>query len=151
MRNNLLLPNKFKKIGLVLFIAAVLCGLASWIFKWDINMKVFALADEFIDGWEFCKVVETGIMDEILMAVSLVALCFMALSKEKDEDEMTGIIRMRCFVWTFWVTAAILLFGTLFLYELASLYFSYCALLLVFLLFILKFNITMYKVRRESR
>ncbi len=151
MRNNYLLPNKFKKVGLILFIAAIAVFCLCQALHWSLDVKVFALASDLFGGWQFCSVIENDIIDEIAMSVSLVGLCFLALSKEKDEDEMTGQIRMKSFVWTFWVTACILLFGIIFLYELASLYFTYIALLLVFILFIIKFNITMHQVRREGK
>ena len=81
----------------------------------------------------------------------LVSLCFIALSREKDEDEMTGQIRMRSFVWSFWGTAIILALGIIFIHGFNFLYFAFAALFLIFLLFIVKFNLEMYKVRRESR
>ena len=151
MRNNYLLPNKFKKVGLILFIAAVAAYCLCQALDWSLDVKVFALANDLFGEWEFCSIVENDIIDEITMSASLVGLCLIALSKEKDEDEMTGQIRMKSFVWTFWVTACILLFGIIFLYEMASLYFTYIALLLVFFLFIIKFNVTMHQVRRASK
>ena len=63
----------------------------------------------------------------------LVSLCFIALSKEKDEDEMTGQIRMQSFVCSLWVTSAILTFGILFIMGLDFLSFTLVAIYLYLL------------------
>ena len=81
----------------------------------------------------------------------LVSVCFIALSKEKDEDEMTGQIRMQSFVWSFWVTAAILAFGILFFYGFSFLNFALAALFLAFIIYIVKFNLTMFCIRRAGK
>ena len=78
-------------------------------------------------------------------------LTFCLTSVEKDEDEMTGLIRMKSFVWSFWMTAIIFALGVVFLYDTSFLFFSFAAIFLVFLLFIVKFNVEMCKVRRESK
>ena len=81
----------------------------------------------------------------------LISLCFTALSKEKDEDEMTGLIRMQSFVWSFWVTASVLAFGIIFIYNIAFMLFSFAAVYVVFLLYIVKFNLAMRSIRREGK
>lgn len=81
----------------------------------------------------------------------LISLCFTALSKEKDEDEMTGLIRMQSFVWSFWVTAAVLAFGIIFIYDIAFMIFSFAAIFVVFILYIIKFNLAMRAIRREGK
>lgn len=96
-------------------------------------------------------VIKNDPINEIAMLGLLASLCFIALSREKDEDEMTGHIRMQSFVWSFWVTAAVLAFGIIFIYGLAFMEFAFAAIFLVFVLYILKFNLTMRAVRRADR
>ena len=130
---NYLLPNKFKKIGAGMFVPfAVLCILILF---------------DVLDYNE----ATTDFLDEFAMLGLLVSLCFMSLSREKDEDEMTGLIRMRSFVWSFWATAIVLALGVVFIYGLAFLRFAFAAIFLIFVLFVVKFNAEMYKVRREGR
>ena len=81
----------------------------------------------------------------------LISICFTALSKEKDEDEMTGLIRMQSFVWSFWVTAAVLAFGIIFIYDIAFMLFSFAAIFVVFILYIIKFNLAMRAIRRVGK
>ena len=81
----------------------------------------------------------------------LVSLCFIALSKEKDEDEMTAHIRMQSFVWSLWFTSAILAFGIIFIMGLDFLSFALFAFYLYYIVYILKFNFTMRAIRRAGR
>ena len=151
-----LLPYRFKRIGMWIFIP--FCALSLWcIFSGELEfdyLHIPALAicvDELFDKASFLEIVQNDPINEIAMFGLLVSLCFIALSKEKDEDEMTEQIRMNSFVWSLWITAAVLAFGILFFYQFSFLYFCFSAIYFVFLLYILKFNITMNKIRRAER
>lgn len=156
MKNTYLLPCKFKRIGMLMFIP--FCALCLWcIISGELEfgyLHIPALAvclDELFGEASFFEIVQNDPINEIAMLGLLVSLCFIALSKEKDEDEMTEQIRMSSFVWSLWITAAVLAFGILFFYQFSFLYFCFSAIYLVFLLYILKFNITMRKVRRAVK
>ena len=151
--SNFLLPNKFKRTGLfsvIPFGALCLYTLISGELEFDcLSWPCLSMFDS--DKVSLLSISKTDPINEIGMLSLLVSLCFIALSREKDEDEMTGQIRMESFVWSFWMTAIIFAIGILFLYGIPFLYFSFAAIYLVFLLFIAKFNIEMSKVRRESK
>ena len=156
MKNTYLLPCKFKRIGMWMFIP--FCALCLWcIISGELEfdyLRIPALAvcvEELFGKSSFFEIVQNDPINEIAMLGLLVSLCFIALSKERDEDEMTGQIRMSSFVWSLWITAAVLAFGILVFYQFSFLYFCFSAVYFVFLLYILKFNITMRKVRRAVR
>lgn len=156
MKKTYLLPCKFKRIGMLMFIP--FCALCLWcIISGELEFDYFhipALAvcvEELFAKSSFFEIVQNDPINEIAMLGLLVSLCFIALSKEKDEDEMTEQIRMSSFVWSLWITAAVLVFGILFFYQFSFLYFCFSAIYFVFLLYILKFNITMRKVRRAVK
>ena len=156
MKNTYLLPCKFKRIGMWMFLP--FCALCLWcIISGELEfgyLHIPALAvcfDELFGEASFFEIVQNDPINEIAMLGLLVSLCFIALSKEKDEDEMTEQIRMSSFVWSLWITAAVLAFGILFFYQFSFLYFCFSAIYLVFLLYILKFNITMRKLRRIEK
>ena len=94
---------------------------------------------------------KADLLTELGMLGLLISLSFIALSREKDEDEMTGQIRMKSFVWSLWFTTFILAFGVLFIMGVDFLYFSLAALYLYYLVYILKFNLTMKRIRRSAR
>ena len=142
-----LLPYSYKKVGMGMFLpfaAICLCLLFSVKLP-SISIPWIAIGDSiFYKG-------TADLLTEVGMMGLLVSLCFIALSKEKDEDEMTGQIRMQSFVWSLWFTAIILALGILFIMGLDFLAFACAAIYFYFLVYILKFNLTMKAIRREGK
>lgn len=157
MNKNYLLPHRFKIIGIWMFVP--FCALCLWLLLSGVldaemlNWPALCFnPGDLTDGPDaWFAVIENDPTNEIAMLGLLASLCFIALSREKDEDEMTGMIRMQSFVWSFWVTAAVLAAGIIFIYGLAFIEFSFAAIFLVFILYILKFNLAMRAVRRAGK
>lgn len=146
--SNYLLPNSFKKIGMLMFLpfaAICLCRLL------DVNLPPYIAIPWIAIGDGLFYQGEADLFTELGMMGLLISLSFIALSREKDEDEMTGQIRMKSFVWSLWFTTFVLAFGILFIMGLAFLSFSLAALYLYYLVYILKFNLTMKSIRRQGR
>ena len=149
---NYLLPHGFKRVGLIMlvpFLAAciwLLCGPCEgdW-FLVDVP-ALFTL--DLASTSEWFGMAATDPVNEICMLGLLVSLVFLALSKEKDEDEMTAVVRMQSFVWSFWCTAILILVAILFVYDLAFMYFAFASIFVCFIMYICKFNYEMIKIRR---
>ena len=108
---NYLLPYSYKKVGMWMFLpfAALCVCLFFSVSLPEIKVPWIAIGDDiFYKG-------EANLITTLGMLGLLVSLCFIALSREKDEDEMTGQIRMQSFVWSLWFTAIILALGILFI------------------------------------
>lgn len=110
-----------------------------------ISIPWIAIGEDFLYDGTADLITEVGMMG------LLVSLSFIALSREKDEDEMTAHIRMQSFVWSLWFTSIILAFGILFIMGLDFLSFAVAALYLYYLVYILKFNFAMKTIRRAGR
>lgn len=157
MVQNYLLPYGYKKAGMWMFIP--FCAICLWcLFSGELefnnlNCPCISLFSSNLgaDEVKLFSIDTTDPINEIGMLGFLVSLCFIALSKEKDEDEMTSNIRMQSFVWSLWATAAVIAFGILFLYDVAFLTFSFAAIYFAFIIYILKFNFTMRKIRRTEK
>lgn len=157
MNKNYLLPHRFKTIGICMFLP--FCCVCIWLLlsgvldcsyiSWPALSVNPDRLTEGPHGW--FRIIKNDPVNEIAMLGLLISLCFIALSKEKDEDEMTGHIRMQSFVWSFWVTAAILAFGIIFIYGFEFMEFAFAAIFLVFVLYIVKFNLTMRAVRSAGK
>ena len=93
----------------------------------------------------------TDPVNEICMLGLLVSLVFLALSKERDEDELTAVVRMQSFVWIFWCTAVLMLVAILFVYDMALMYFAFASVVVCFIMYICKFNYEMIKIRRTDK
>ena len=144
---NYLLPYTYKKIGMWMFLpfAAICLCLFFNVELPKIRIPWIAIGEHFLyDG-------TADLLTEVGMLGLLVSLSFIALSREKDEDEMTAHIRMQSFAWSLWFTSAILAFGILFIMGLDFVSFAVAALYLYYLMYILKFNFTMKSIRRAGR
>ena len=144
---NYLLPYTYKKIGMWMFLpfAAICLCLLFNVELPQIRIPWIAIGEHFLyDG-------TADLLTEVGMMGLLVALSFIALSREKDEDEMTAHIRMQSFVWSLWFTSIILAFGILFIMGLDFLSFAVAALYLYYLVYIIKFNFAMKSIRRAGR
>ena len=154
MKQNYLLPHGFKRVGLIMlvpFLTAciwLLCGPCEgdW-FLVDVP-ALFTL--DIASTSEWFSMTATDPVNEICMLGLLVSLVFLALSKEKDEDEMTAAVRMQSFVWSFWCTAILMLVAILFVYDLAFMYFAFASVFVCFIMYICKFNYEMINIRRTE-
>ena len=153
MKKSYLLPVGFKKAGLWMvmpfFVLNVLClcGVMDDMNLSFLSAKMPALVD--YSGWFTTN--ETNLIDEIAMLGLLASLVFIGLSREKDEDEMTAHIRMQSFVWSAWATSAIVALGILFVYDIEFVTFMLVAMYLYLTLYAIKFNLAMYRERKEQR
>lgn len=156
---NYLLPYRFKKIGLCMvvpFFAICLWCICSgeWEFSY-MKWPCFSLfTTQYVNGeghFSLISLETTDPINEIGMLGFLVSLCFIAFSREKDEDEMTAQVRMQSFVWSFWFTAILYAVAILFVHGTVFLTFSFFTMFIVFVVYIIKFNLTMLEIRREER
>ena len=155
MKQNYLLPHGFKRVGLIMlvpFLAACIWlllgpGEGDW-FTVDVP-ALFTL--NLASNSEWFGMTATDPVNEICMLGLLVSLVFLALSKEKDEDEMTAVVRIQSFVWSFWCTAILILVAILFVYDLAFMYFAFASVFVCFIMYICKFNYEMIKIRRTDK
>ena len=154
MKKNYLLPRNFKLIGLIMlvpFLAACIWLLLGPCEAECLTVKVPALLTlDLASTSQWFGMTVTDPVNEICMLGLLVSLVFIALSKEKDEDEMTAVVRMQSFVWSFWCTAILMLIAILFVYDLAFMYFSFASVFVCFIMYICKFNYEMIKIRRTE-
>ena len=69
MKTNYLFPNRFKKIGWLLFIPGIILGIVYLIYQSDISLfdiKVFAIAEKVIfNDADFFTISENNVLDEI--------------------------------------------------------------------------------------
>lgn len=153
MKRIFLLPNYFKRIGALLFLPfAVICILMLFGIGDDdsIKLPVMNLLEPLSsqDVWYHFHM--SGGLVEIAMSGLLISLCFIALSREKDEDEMTAQIRMNSFVWSLWAMAILMTIGIFFTFGLDFLNYALIEPFAFFILYIIRFNLTMFRIRRDS-
>ena len=153
MRTKFLLPHKFMRFGWIVLVPSLLLGIWYFISDYEIealNVKVFALLNDDFGPKDFFAVIGNNITDEILILLITLGLVLVGFSRTKTEDEYINRVRLESLVWATYVNVAVLVFSTLFIYG--GSYFSVMVVLLLsqLLLFVAKFQIALYKIRRQG-
>lgn len=158
MNKSFLLPYSFKKIGWIMIFPFL--AVCVWLLMGPgecnyLDVPVFSLFSDsnlsLLSGNRINSapgMTTTDPVNELAMLGLLLSIVFIALSKEKDEDEMTPLVRQKAFALSFWITVALYALVILFIYGISFLNFSFAMPYFFFVMYILIFNISMYKLRR---
>ena len=90
-----------------------------------------------------------SVYNEIWIIGLLLSLTFIALAKEKDEDEMITKIRLESMAWALWVTVILFALTTLWVFGFAYIETTFLTLFIYLIVFIVKFNYEMLKLKRD--
>lgn len=124
---NLLFPHVFRPIGWIMLIPTLILG-------------ILLLCDILsIDG-----VTETILIDTSIIGIALGSV-FVTCSRERIEDEMTIAIRLRALLTSLYVYVAFLIIWTLTVNGLAYLYVMAVSLVMMPIIFVVRFKYEMYK------
>jgi hypothetical protein len=155
LKADFLLPNKLKKVGWFLFIPGIILGafyLVTGIEPNFLDLKSFALAGDkgsgILPDSSYFTIVETNILDEIISLLIIVGAFFIALSKEKNEDEIISKIRLRSLVWAIYLNYALLAIAIIFVYGTPFFWILVFNMFTFLFFFILRFNWALYKSKK---
>lgn len=153
MKSNYLLPTCFKKTGWFLaipFTLLALLALSSSSYFPTLNCPQLAIAVDNFGHTEYFQIVQTNIITTITLVGLVVALIFIAFSREKIEDEYISKIRERSLVWSVVANYIVLCAASVFLFEMAFLSFVFINMYLLLIIFICKFNYELYKFKKSA-
>ena len=155
MKLNYLFPNKYKKIGLLIFIPSAIIGLATLIFEFEPNSLDFNMPAIFVDelfsvNKKTFRMVTNNILNEILGVLIVISTFLVAFSKEKSEDEYISKIRFESLAWAVYFNYAILILTLLFIYDFAFLWVMVFNMFTVLLFFIVRFNWQISKLKKSA-
>jgi hypothetical protein len=143
MNPSLLLPNKYKWIGIWITIPATVLSFFYMFFDYEIPFLSLAVKNPDAGWSNFLK--NQNFTDELAVISLAIGLLFIAFSKEKYEDEFVGKVRLESLQWGVLVNAIILILCTLFIYG--GTYFTVMVfnMFTPLLFFIGRFHYVMYK------
>lgn len=145
-----LLPNRFKKIGWMIFIPSLILGILSLtdIFNFpDISLPVFynsgfPLSNE--DSGLF-KNTEVAIFPNLFGILIIIGGLLLGCSKEKIEDEYISSLRLRSVFWSLILTYSIVLILFLTIFGTAFFTVMIIIIFLPLVLYIFRFNYLLLK------
>lgn len=127
MKKNYLLKPLFGKVGWwLLFIGASLLVLTLYEVIPDIYATVFSIIPSPIsmdESGSRCFLINNQINDEVATVMIMLALFFIAFSREKDEDEFTDALRLRSWYLTGIIYTIIYIACDLLIYEIAYIHY----------------------------
>jgi len=155
MNNLFLFPNKFKKLGWILFIPSFIASVIISISNINIDnywvIKVFAFSDSFIlSEKKYFAFIENSIVDEVLLFSLIIGGILIGFSKLKIEDEFTTKIRYESLVWATYLNYGLILFFTVFIYGVSYLNVLFYNTFTLLLFFIIRFHYSIYKLNKTS-
>lgn len=141
MKNSLLMPNKYKVIGWAVFLVFLIASVI--ISHYDYRIPGFQLfhVDEFGS--------DTNLTNEVAYTGIFIGLLMICFSKEKAEDEFINYLRLKALQWSVLINYVILI-GIIFSFYGSDffVFMTYNSITLL-LVFIIKFNYSLYKLKRE--
>lgn len=123
MKQNYLLPYKFKALGLVLFIVGFILGPIIYLNQiqpefFRINVLSIIQFDPHTNE-RFFKflIIKNNIIDEIVLIIFLVGGLLLGFTKEKNEDEFISQLRSNSLIWAVVLNTFVLILVTMFVYD----------------------------------
>ena len=149
MKNKLLLPNRYKRIGWFILIPITIIGIVLMVAD-NVNMaldaKVFALVNtEFLSKSQFFTFIKTDITGTIVGILFIVGALLVGFSKEKNEDEFIGNLRQSSLLWAVLINYILLIFCLAFIYGSAFFGVMLYNMFTVLIIFIARFNYILYR------
>ncbi len=149
MKQQLLLPSKYKTIGWFILIPATIAGIllsftdfeAGWL-----TTPVFAIFhDEVFGKKQFFSFIHTDITNTLIGVLFILGGMLVSFSKEKNEDEFISRLRLSSLLWAVFVSHILLLLAFAFVYGTAFLNVMIYNMFTVLIIFITRFNYILYK------
>jgi hypothetical protein len=142
MKPRLLLPNRFKLIGLILAVPSLALGIAVRFFEFGFSFLNYVKQYDILSG----KITDTrNYTDELALSGIIISFLFIAFAREKQEDEFITRLRLESLQWAVLINYILLLITTWIVYEFAFIDVMMYNMLTVLLLFILRFHILLWK------
>lgn len=143
MKNNLLIPNKYKVFGWIIFLAFVLLHIFTNFIYPEIGEKLpLSFKKDGLNALYDSNMTLSGAG----ILLGLIMICF---TREKKEDEYISYLRLRSWQLSVLISYSILFIANLFIYGSWFLSFMVYNLLTVLLVFIATFNLSLYQLKRE--
>jgi FlaA1/EpsC-like NDP-sugar epimerase len=141
MENSLLIPGKYKVIGWIIFILSASLGIATLYWDYRILGLVLPLKESvFFDA---------NLTNELALAGVIIGLMIIVFAREKIEDEYISLMRLKCLQWSVLISFVILFILNFVFYGGSFYIVLIYNMFTIPLIFIAKFNYSMYRLRRE--
>ncbi len=148
MKNLLLLPNKYKVLGWILFLAFAALGFFCMYGEFKIpgfDLNIFNInEDNNITGGDF------NLTNELAFFGTTIGILMVVFAKEKIEDEFIAMVRLKSLQWAVLISYIVLIILNFTFYGLGFFGVLFYNSWTVLIVFIVKFNWSLYQLKREG-
>jgi hypothetical protein len=141
MMSKLLLPHRYKLIGLLIFIPFLILGIAVYFYDFGFGFLQFQvhIRNGIFDNNR------QDLTDELALTGLIAGLLFIAFSREKQEDEFISRVRLESLQWAVLINYILLLIATWVVYNISYIDVMMYNMLTVLLIFIIRFHILLWR------
>lgn len=156
MKTNYLLPNKYKLVGWILLVLGIISGILMYTDLIDgemLKMKVLSIYHDGLfssDNEGFLKIVENGVLDEIVAITIIIGGLIVGFTKEKVEDEYIFQLRKESLVWAIIFNYVVLTLSILFVYDMTFFNVLIFNMFTPLIFFIIRFNFLKHKLNSHE-
>jgi hypothetical protein len=153
MKPKFLFPNRYKRIGWMLLVPALILGISIVFFDYSFHFpdsRVFTIYSDRLGGDKTIMGFFDGNYFNTLVGILFLAgAILVAFSREKHEDEFIAKTRLESLVWAVYVNYAILALCMLFFFNLEFLLIMVFNMFTILIFFILRFYYLLYKTNKS--
>jgi small-conductance mechanosensitive channel len=158
MKTNFLFPNRFRLIGWILWIPAIVLGYLVLFHSFEfsfLDIKVLSLLpDSFFRSTQgsslLWNITSDNFTQEFAGILFIVSAVFVAFSKEKNEDEYIAKIRLESLLWATYATFAIQILCLLLFYNFTFLTSMIVNMFTILIVFIVRYNYIIYRSKFQN-
>ena len=148
MKSSLLLPSRYKWIGIVVLVPSLVLGALVRFNEFSVDFLTLpskSKEDGVAKIFNFDEVI--NLTDELALTGIIIALLFIAFAREKQEDEFIGKLRLESLQWAVLFNYVLLLLATWLIHGLGYIDVMMYNMLTILLFFIIRFHVVLYKNR----
>lgn len=154
MHSNYLFPNRYKKIGWIILIPAIVLGLVMIVESFELAFLDFNVPAIFVNQLfgekQLYGIIQNNLLDEIIGILIIVGGLLVAFSKEKQEDEFINKIRLESLVWATYINYAILILAFLIVYDYSFFLVMLFNIFTILIFFIIRFKWQLVKLQNSN-
>lgn len=153
---NYLFPNKYKKIGLLLFVAGFTLLLIGFLFNVDVELSYLDIkmpvivTNPFFSERQYFQMVETNISLHLIILSIIIGGLVFGFSKERVEDELISDIRKSSLIWAIYFNYSLLILSLFFLADLDMIMMIVLNVFTLLLFFIIRLEWKKYQLKAAS-
>lgn len=147
MSKSLLLSNKFKKIGWMIFVPSFFTGLYLAVTGVEPDWLRGNMLSVFpsLSNDRYFTIINVHLINTIVGLLFIAGGLLVGFSKEKNEDEYISRLRLSSLLWAVLVNYALLSVAFVFVYDTAFLSVMVYNMFTVLIIFIIRFNYILFR------